>query len=237
MSILTKTKYIAVVAAVLLNCNWALAQSSSSLSVEIHSSKTLATQRKVDRLYEAGDFERAFFLYRNELAPLGDKYAQYMVGYMYLTGTGVAESAATASAWYRLAAARGTSEFVAAHDQLQRSITNEQITQSNFLYAQLRVEFSDLVILLALVKRDLDELKSRTGTRLSGGSSSMQVIEAREGRTRSGVDYYGNVHERLHERLKMIKELGGFEEFETDPDNVKVRELERQVMERIGLGQ
>jgi hypothetical protein len=212
-------------AALLLSGNIVLAQSSSSLSVEIHSSKVVDTQRKVDKLYEANDFKRAFFLYRNELAPLGDKYAQYMVGYMYLTGSGVVESAANASAWYQLASERGTSEFVAARDQLTRNLSQEQIIESDLLYAQLRVEFSDLVILLALVKRDFGELKTRTVTRVNSDSMSLSV-----------VDYYGNIHERLEERLELIKKLGDFEDFETDPDNVKVRELERQVLERIEVG-
>lgn len=227
LSILTKslhTRFLA--AALLLSGNIVLAQSSSSLSVEIHSSKVVVTQRKVDELYEANDFKRAFFLYRNELAPLGDKYAQYMVGYMYLTGRGVAESAAIASAWYKLAAERGTSEFVTARDQLTRNLSQEQIIESDLLYAQLRVEFSDLAILLALVKRDFGELKSRTETRVNSDSMSLSV-----------VDYYGNIHERLEERLELIKKLGDFEDFETNPDNVKVRELERQVLERIEAGQ
>ncbi len=48
-------------------------------------------QRKVDQLFERGDYERAYFIYRNELAPAGDKYAQYMVGFMHLTGMGIDE--------------------------------------------------------------------------------------------------------------------------------------------------
>ena len=38
--------------------------------------KALDTQQKVDQLFDRGAFERAIVIYRDELAPLGDKYAQ-----------------------------------------------------------------------------------------------------------------------------------------------------------------
>ena len=41
--------------------------------------RTLRMQERVEELYAAGDFERALLIYRKDLAPLGDKYAQYMV--------------------------------------------------------------------------------------------------------------------------------------------------------------
>ncbi|MCH8277932.1 MAG: SEL1-like repeat protein, partial [Proteobacteria bacterium] len=84
------------------------AQRSSALSADLPDSRTMALQNKVDRLFGAGNFERAFFLYRYDLAPLGDKYAQYMVGFLYLSGMGVEKDSTIASAWYRLAAERGT---------------------------------------------------------------------------------------------------------------------------------
>ena len=37
------------------------------------------------------------FIYREELAPLGDKYAQYMIGYMHEHGKGVDKDPAVAS--------------------------------------------------------------------------------------------------------------------------------------------
>jgi len=78
------------------------AQGETGISNDNPESRTLALQNKVDRLYDRGEFKRAYFIYRNELVPLGDKYAQYMVGYMLLTGTGVDEDPVSASAWYRL---------------------------------------------------------------------------------------------------------------------------------------
>ena len=79
-------------------------------------SKTLRTQSKAEKLYERGDFKRALFIYEKELAKTGDKYAQYMTGYMYLMGHGAPSDPVLASAWYRLAAERRAPEFIAVRE-------------------------------------------------------------------------------------------------------------------------
>jgi len=193
----------------------------------------MVTQTKVDALFDAADYGRAFFIYSNELAPIGDKYAQYMVGYMYLTGKGVEQDSTAASAWYRLAAERGTREFVAVRDQLARELTAEQIYAADRMHKQLRLRYSDLSVLLSSIKRDFDELKERTGSRLSSGSSPVTVLETRFGRSRSGAEYYGDIRERLEERLLLLEEVGDFQDFETEPDKVNVHELERRILERL----
>ena len=60
---------------------------------------TMRLGERVEELFDEKEYERAFFIYRNELAPIGDKYAQYMVGFMYETGTWVDEDPIRASAW------------------------------------------------------------------------------------------------------------------------------------------
>ena len=87
------------------------AQSTSPIPSVPLSAKTISVQNKAEQLFEERNYDRAFFIYRNELAPIGDKYSQYMVGFMYLTGKGVEPSRVMATAWYRLAAERGTKEF------------------------------------------------------------------------------------------------------------------------------
>ncbi len=52
---------------------------------------TLRTQERVEELYVKGSYDRAYLIYRKELAPRGDKYAQYMIGYMHFTGAGMPE--------------------------------------------------------------------------------------------------------------------------------------------------
>jgi TPR repeat protein len=193
----------------------------------------MATQDKVDAIFDAGDFERAFFIYRNELAPVGDKYAQYMVGYMYLTGMGVEEDPILASAWYRLSAERRTPEFIAVRDQLLRNMNEEEIRRSDAEYIRLRTEYCDLAVLLSSVKRNLREVEAKTGSRISGESNALTIIETSGGRSRSGSDYYGSLYARMEDRLKLMQEIGNFEDMEMDPEHVNLRELERRVREHI----
>ncbi len=218
--------------ALLLASDFAWSQRSSELSADLPDTRTMAMQDKVARLFDAGDFERAFFIYRNELAPIGDKYAQYMVGYMYLTGTGIKEDPVLASAWYRLAAERGTPEFIAVRDQLLSSLNKDQMRRSDVEYIQLRTDYCDLAVLLSAVKRNFKEVESQTGTRLQGGGNAVMIVQA-DGRSRSGSEYYGSLRAQMEDRLKLIQDIGNFEDMQTDPAKVNLRELERRVREHI----
>lgn len=193
----------------------------------------MAVQEKVDKLFDAGDFKRAFFIYRNELAPLGDKYAQYMVGYMYQTGMGIEEDRITASAWYRLAAERGTPEFIAVRDQALRKLDDTEMRFSDARYKELRAEYCDLSVLLSSIKRDHKELEGRTGSRIQSSSSAMTVIETSRGTVRSGSDYYGKIRQQLAFRVKLLAELGDFEDIETDIDKINIRDIEHKVKGKI----
>ena len=72
-----------------LLCAHAQAQSYKYFPGEAIDQRTRSMQERVDAVYAAGDFDRALMIYEKDLAPLGDKYAQYMVGYMYLNAKGV----------------------------------------------------------------------------------------------------------------------------------------------------
>ena len=80
VGILSKLSTIVLLASIALMTTPVEAQRSAGLSTDAPDSRTLGLQRKVDELYERGEFDRAYFIYRNDLAPVGDKYAQYMVG-------------------------------------------------------------------------------------------------------------------------------------------------------------
>lgn len=123
--------------------------------------RILKMQEKVDALFEKGDYERAYFIYREELVPLGDKYAQYMVGYMTLVGKGVKADLIAGSAWYRLAAERGDAAFIKARDEVWRLLDAEQQRHSDARYAELRRDYSDAMIIAGLIEKDLDLLDSR----------------------------------------------------------------------------
>lgn len=193
----------------------------------------MAVQEKVDKLFSAGDFKRAFFIFKNELAPIGDKYAQYMVGYMYENGMGIEEDRITALAWYRLAAERGNPQFMAIRDQALRKLGDSEIRDSNARYQELRASYCDIAVLLSSIKRDHEELAGRTGSRLQGTSIPLTILHGNRGTARSGSAYYGQIRRQLEFRVKLLVELGEFENIETDIDKIDIRDIERQVRERI----
>jgi hypothetical protein len=214
---LATAKKISLIATLAILSATAFAQRSSELSADLPDTRVMAVQDKVDSLFEDAKFNRAFFIYRNELAPIGDKHAQYMVGYMYDHAMGVDEDIIEASAWYRLSAERGTPEFVRVSDKLMRSFTDAERNRSNRKYNELRENYCDLAVLLSSIKRDMNELEERTGTR-------------------SGSDYDGSLRSELRIRLALLKEIGGFDDLDTDLDRVNLHDLERRVQQRIDSG-
>lgn len=224
---------IVCVAALLCIASTGLAQRSSELSDDFPDAHTMAVQDKVDSLFDAGDFERAFFIYINELAPLGDKYAQYMVGYMYQTGLGVVEDPIAAAAWYQLAAERDTREFVVVRDRILHVMDQDDADRSRVLYRELRLRYCDLAVLFASIKRDLAELQERTGSRLGDRSSPVTVVGSRSGRFREGSNYYSSIEKELKARIRLLKEVSGFDDLDGDPNRINIRDLERRVLQKI----
>jgi hypothetical protein len=166
--------------------------------------KTLRTQERVEELFVSGAFDRAYFIYRNELAPRGDKYAQYMVGYMHLTGAGVPEDPTVALAWYRLAGERGEPSISQARDELQESLSPTEIATADDLFAKLKAEIGDQVLIYNLVQEDLSLLRDRVGRINSMSATPVVIIDRRYGYM-SGAQYYQMIKKRLAVRLKYLK--------------------------------
>lgn len=229
------TRFYSILCIVALLCvsTASYGQRTSELSADFPDSHTMAVQDKVDRLFESGEYERSFFIYRNELAPLGDKYAQYMVGFMYQTGLGVEADPVAAAAWYQLAAERGTREFVVVRDRYLHLMDQNDAEIAQAQYRELRLQYSDMAVLLSSIKRNLKELQSRTGSRVRSQSSPVTVIGGRVSRYQSGADYYGDVREELEARIALLKEVGGFQDIDADADRINIHDLERRVLQKI----
>ena len=196
--------------------------------------RVLRIHEQAEEVYERADYKRAFFIYRNELANIGDKYGQYMVGFMYLWGKGVAEDRVAASAWYRLAAERGTKEFVGARDQLMRSLDEEQRSASDALYVELRQQYGDLVLLARAIREDYEQLRKRTGSRLGAGGSPVTVVEInRSGSVGSGSDYYERLERRIRDRLEYIARHTEIEIIDLDVDTMDLDLIEQQIATHV----
>lgn len=165
----------------------------------------LSTQQKVDSLFEKGDYDRAIFIYREELAPLGDKYAQYMLGYMHLTGKGVPRDAIAASAWYRLAAERGEPHFVQARDKLWKLLNEQHRAQSDLNYIELRKYCSDATLVSNLVASDLAVLGEdvkRIG--LTDGLVGAADYQSNKARTTQNTELIEQIEVRMNYLKQML---------------------------------
>ncbi|HNP36741.1 MAG TPA: hypothetical protein PKK10_12890 [Woeseiaceae bacterium] len=211
----------------------ASAQTGGSFYGSRGDSATLNTQQKVEALYEQGDYERAFFIYQSELAPVGDKYAQYMVGFMYLTGTGVDEDAVLASAWYRLAAERSYPEFVTIRDQLLAGFDEPELLRSDTLYRELRRKYSDLAILMRLLKEDIAATHVQTGSRLSNSSAPVSILDPHTGDSLTSDHYARQFRKQAEEHLKLLSAILADRNIDTDVDKINLKELQAIVDEEV----
>lgn len=182
--------------------------------------RTLRTQERVEELYAAGEYARALLICEEDLAPKGDKYAQYTIGYMHLHGQGVPQHNARALAWYRLAAERGAPALVEARDSLMKKMTPEEIAESSRIFAGLWQKMGDNRILLDLIMDDIGILKSRTGSRIPGAASGPLTVIDIAGSGAANERYYLVVQERLQTRLAYLKtnvEILDIPSTESDP--------------------
>lgn len=186
-------------------------------------SRTLRVQQKVEELYERGEYERAMFIYQNELAPIGDKYAQYMIGYMHLAGKGVDQDLATAAAWYRLAAERGQKTFVTENRKLVSLLEPEQLESADRIFRELRSEYGDAALIMRLVAADLATLDDA-----AGGAETFPVAGL-DRRTRSIDEAYAEqLERRIRERLEYLDDVLARDEYANAGDRERLEVLERR---------
>lgn len=215
----------------------AAAQSAEAFPTVHVDAKTLRVQEKAEYLFVNGRFDRAFFIYRNELAPIGDKYSQYMVGYMYEMGKSVGRDLPKAAAWYRLAAERSTPEFVQEHDRLVAKLDAAERARADRWYSALRTEVGDLAVLMKIVREDYEKLRNRTGSRLSSDSSPIAVIEMRQPAGAGSGDYYTRIEKRIEQRLAYIVKQTRIEITDLDVDTVDLDLVEEAVYAHIKASQ
>jgi TPR repeat protein len=165
---------------------------------------TVKAQQLVEELYEAGDYRRSFTIYTKELAPIGDKYAQYMVGFMHLNGQGTENDRSVALAWYRLAAERRDPSISQARDMLYLNMSQEEVMESNEIFMDLWRKYGDNKIILALVKRDLEVLASRPDSRIGSSSTGPTTAISLQSGTYAGDSYYERIEKRIAMRVEFL---------------------------------
>jgi TPR repeat protein len=191
--------------------------------------RILKTQRKVDELFEKGDYDRAYFIYREELVPLGDKYAQYMVGYMNIVGKGVPRDYIAGSAWYRLAAERGDEKFSQARDEVWELFSDEQRIQSDKKYAEMRMDYSDAMIIANYVEKDL-ELISR---RLQRSTLSNDLVNSQNQFDADRAQLVEEAQRRIQSRLTFLSDTIASGRPMATAEIERIREVEKRAQSAI----
>lgn len=209
---------------------WAAGGSATlaqSIPGEAPDAEVLKTQEKAHELYERGKFERALMVYRDDLAPIGDKYAQYMIGYMYFAGHGVVQDQIAASAWYRLAAERGTAEYARVSDQLLALMNAEQRQRSDQIYRQLKAKYGDARLLTTLINEDLEFLRQRVK------SDPFDVDSLGRRNYDRKIKLYNRIAERAQRRVYYLREIVSGDESSTETDWQAFNQLNQALIAEI----
>ena len=185
--------------------------------------RIIKTQEKVDVLFDKGKYGRAMFIYRHELAPLGDKYAQYMVGYMFLAGKGVEEDLAAAAAWYRLAAERQHKTFVDEHTRLHLLLNEAQRVRSDEIYVALRGELGDAALIGRLIDEDLQSLRAR----IREDPFAQDIISRSNFDRRESI--YQQTARRIRSRINYLEDKLASDDLVIDIERQRFRELQARV--------
>jgi hypothetical protein len=225
-------KILAILIAVGHAPNVPAQHSAGHLSVELDS-RTLSVQAKAEELFNREQYRRAHTIYLNDLAPIGDKYAQYMLGFMSLGGLGVEQDPVLASAWYRLAAERGDpEEFVEIRDELMEQLDALDTTRSDETYLALRRTYSDIAVSMREAREAFQDLSTvTTGSRIGNNpSSAVTIVELRAGSSMSGDVLIHRTQRRMQGHLDHITAKLGIDRIKAETATAdQLKDLEDQV--------
>lgn len=162
-------------------------------------------RERADEFYRKREFRRAFFIYRDTLASTGDKYAQYMTGYMLYLGQGTPVDTPTAAAWLRLAAERGEERFVTVRERVEGRLTDAETAEAAKTFAELAEDYGDKAILQKLVREDRNRLATRGGTRVGANVGSGRVNVG--GTEVDAKEYFEGLESRLRARELYLEQI------------------------------
>ena len=164
-----------------------------------------AAQQAADAAYEAGRYLQAYEIYLGDLAPAGDKYAQYMIGIMHAHGLGVQQDPALGAAWLALAAERGDERLEAASDEALAGLPEEQRPRRDTLLTELRASYGDCALVGRLLAGDRRRVTASTGSRVkSNVNAPLTIIHMQDEDDRS-IDQQ-SLRERIRKRERFLRE-------------------------------
>jgi hypothetical protein len=216
-----------------LLCVGAYSQSYKPFPGQTVDQRTRSIQERVEVVYASGNLERALLIYEKELAPIGDKYAQYMVGYMHLNGESVPVDRVEALAWYRLAAERGTVPLVQTRDELTMTLTAAELARSDKIFVDLWKRIGDRALILELIQKDMNMLRSQTGTRIPGSNTSTPTLVLRPSGEPLAPNYYRDIRRRLEARIDYLDTKVEISDDVLVEELEKIRSAEAEVKQQL----
>lgn len=103
------------------------------------------------------------------------KPAEYNLGVLYATGTGVAKDLPRAMAWLTLAAERNDKHYLAARDLINSKLSDAQFKQANVVFGQLLPTYGDATALVRAKGRWAQVRASMTGSRVGSLAGNLKV--------------------------------------------------------------
>jgi len=216
-----------------LLCAQALSQDYRPFPGESVDQRTRIMQERVEAVYASGQFDRALLIYEKELAPLGDKYAQYMVEYMYLNAEGVAQDKVQAAAWYRLAAERGEALLQQTRDELIFEMTVAERQASDRVFLGLWKYMGDRALIMELIRRDMRTLKAQTGSRIPGASANGPAVIFKPSGETVGPNFYRDIRTRLEVRIAYLDARVEINDIVVADELEKIRSAEAAVKNEL----
>ncbi len=163
------------------------------------------------------------------MVPLGDKYAQYMVGYMNIVGKGAPRDYIAGSAWYRLAAERGEPNFSQVRDEVLDQFNDEQRSQSDNKYAALRTKYSDAMIIADFVEVDLDLIQRL----LQPSTLSNDLVDVQNSFSGDRSQLAAEAQKRVQLRLKFLNDTIASGKPMADTEIARIRDVEKRAQAAI----
>lgn len=150
----TKTRCVGLVALCLSACVSAPPPVPREFPVVPPTPRQLERRAVADAAFEDGHYGGAFAIYRRELAPAGDKYAQYAVGWMLFNGQGVERDPAEGLAWMMLAGERGDPAIGEALAEARGAVPAGTVARARQRHALLAELYGDCSLLREWVRRE-----------------------------------------------------------------------------------
>ncbi len=140
-----------------------------------------ASQVSADAAFKAGDYEKAYRICIDDLAPNGDKYAQFMIGLMNLHGRGIPTDIPLGAAWLELAAERGDSSLETVRDEVRVQLSDEEQQGMRPLLDKLRGQYGDCAMVGRLLAQDEKSLTVLTGAHVvATGSQPITTLYGKQ---------------------------------------------------------